>query len=53
VLFIRRIDALETLAEKKVRVTGKAESIRFGPEEQELRWSRFKNEEPAVRFATV
>jgi type I restriction enzyme M protein len=52
-LFIRRLDDLETLAEKKARVTGKAEGLRFGPEQQELRWSRFKNEEPAVIFATV
>ena len=52
-LFIRRLDDLETLAEKKARVTGKAEGLRFGPQEQELRWSRFKNEEPAVMFATV
>lgn len=52
-LFIRRLDDLETLAEKKARVTGKAEGSRFGPEQQDLRWSRFKNEEPGVMFATV
>ena len=52
-LFIRRLDDLETLAEKKARVTGKAKGLRFGPDQQELRWSRFKNEEPGVMFATV
>jgi type I restriction enzyme M protein len=52
-LFVRRLDDLETLAEKKARVTGKAEGLRFGPNQQELRWSRFKNEEPGVMFATV
>jgi len=52
-LFIRRLDDLETLAEKKARVTGKVVGLRFGPDQQELRWSRFKNEEPAVMFATV
>lgn len=52
-LFIRRLDDLEILAEKKARVTGKAEGLRFGSNQQELRWSRFKNEEPAVMFATV
>lgn len=52
-LFIRRLDDLETLAEKKARVTGKAEGLRFEPDQQMLRWSRFKNEEPAVMFACV
>lgn len=52
-LFIRRLDDLETLAERKARVTGQAEGLRFGPEQQQLRWSRFKNTEPAVMFATV
>jgi type I restriction enzyme M protein len=52
-LFIRRLDDLETLAENRARRTGKAEGLRFADEEQGLRWSRFKNEEPAVMFATV
>jgi type I restriction enzyme M protein len=52
-LFIRRLDDLETLSEKKARVTGKPEGLRFGPDQQELRWSRFNNEEPAVTFTTV
>ncbi|QUR69488.1 type I restriction-modification system subunit M [Mycobacterium spongiae] len=52
-LFIRRLDDLETLAERKARTTGKAEGMRFSTDQQDLRWSRFKNEEPAVMFATV
>ena len=52
-LFIRRLDDLEILAEKKARVTGKSEGLRFGPDQQGLRWSQFKNAEPAVMFTTV
>ncbi|CAJ1494387.1 type I restriction-modification system subunit M [[Mycobacterium] burgundiense] len=51
-LFIRRLDDLETLEERKARL-GAAGLLRFGSDQQELRWSRFKNEEPAVMFATV
>ncbi len=46
-LFIRRLDDLNTLAEKKAHRTGKSEGIIFGPDQQGLRWSRFKNDEPA------
>jgi type I restriction enzyme M protein len=52
-LFVRRLDDLEILAEKKARVTGKNEGLRFGPDQQDLRWSHFKNAEPAVMFTTV
>lgn len=52
-LFIRRLDDLEILAEKKARVTGKTEGLRFRPDQQALRWSQFKNAEPAVMFTTV
>jgi type I restriction enzyme M protein len=52
-LFIRRLDDLETLAERKARVSGKPQKLRFGPKQQDLRWSHFKNEEPAAMFATV
>ncbi|WP_193045263.1 type I restriction-modification system subunit M [Mycolicibacterium baixiangningiae] len=51
-LFVRRLDDLETLAERKGRLGGPSD-LRFGSDQQELRWSRFKNEEPAVMFATV
>jgi type I restriction enzyme M protein len=52
VLFIRRLDDLDTLEERKARL-GAAGELRFAADQQELRWSRFKNEEPAVTFATV
>ncbi|MEN4397282.1 MULTISPECIES: type I restriction-modification system subunit M [Mycolicibacterium] len=52
-LFIRRLDDLEMLAEKKARVTGKSEGLRFSADQQGLRWSQFKNAEPAVMFSTV
>ncbi|MGH3438583.1 MAG: type I restriction-modification system subunit M [Sciscionella sp.] len=52
-LFIRRLDDLDTLAEKKARVTGKSEDLLFKPAQQHLRWSRFKNEEAAVMYKTV
>ncbi|MFV9632786.1 type I restriction-modification system subunit M N-terminal domain-containing protein [Mycobacterium neumannii] len=51
-LFIRRLDDLETLEERKARL-GAAGELRFGSDQQELRWARFKNQEPAVMFATV
>lgn len=51
-LFIRRLDDLETLEERKARL-GAVGELRFGSDQQELRWSRFKNEESAVMFATV
>ena len=45
-LFIRRLDDLDTLAEQKARRTGKPEPLRFGPDQQDMRWSVFKNDEP-------
>ena len=52
-LFIRRLDDLNILAEKKAHRTGKSEGVIFGPDQQDLRWSRFKNDEPAVMYKTV
>lgn len=52
-LFIRRLDDLNILAEKKAQRTGKTEGIIFGPDEQSLRWSVFKNDEPGLMFTTV
>jgi type I restriction enzyme M protein len=52
-LFIRRLDDMNTLAEKKERATGKSEPLTFEPDQQDLRWSRFKNDEPAVMYKTV
>jgi MFS superfamily sulfate permease-like transporter len=52
-LFIRRLDDLTILAEKKAQRTGKAEKVIFGPDQQDLRWSVFKNQEPAQMARTV
>ncbi len=52
-LFIRRLDDIETRNENKSRVTGKPEPLRFGPDEQDLRWSVFKNDEPGQMFQVV
>ena len=52
-LFIRRLDDLDTLAEQKARRTGNAESTRFGPDQRDLRWSVFKNDSPEQMFKVV
>ena len=53
-LFLRRLDDLQLLAEKKARVTGgPIEDARFLPGQDHLRWSRFKNLQPAVMHQTV
>jgi type I restriction enzyme M protein len=53
-LFIRRLDDIQTLAEKRARVTGKpAENSVFLPGQSDLRWSHFKNTSPEVMFQIV
>ena len=54
-LFVRRLDDLHTLAEKKARIagTGVIEDPVFLPGEAHLRWSRFRNESPDVMYTTV
>jgi type I restriction enzyme M protein len=53
-LFIRRLDDLQTLAERKANRTGKPiESALFQPGQANLRWSRFKDLEPAVMHQIV
>lgn len=53
-LFIRRLDDIQTLAEKKARVTGvPPENPVFLPGQAELRWSHFKNASPEVMFSIV
>ncbi|ROR92597.1 type I restriction-modification system subunit M [Nocardioides aurantiacus] len=53
-LFIRRLDDLQTLAEKKANRTGQpVEGPLFQPGQDELRWSRFKSREPGVMFKIV
>src|SRR5215212_5360117 len=53
-LFIKRLDDLHTAKEEQANITRK-EIIKpiFNPEQQELRWSRFKNEEAQQMFETV
>lgn len=53
-LFLRRLDDLQTLAEKKARVTGGVvEDAKFLPGQEYLRWSRFKNADPDVMHKIV
>jgi N-6 DNA Methylase/HsdM N-terminal domain len=60
-LFLRRLDDLETLEENKASRLGEPMTRRFYPEGkdaldrpyEQLRWSRFKNEAPAEMFAIV
>lgn len=53
-LFIRRLDDVQTLAEKKARVTGAAvEKPVFLPGQAAMRWGQFKNTSPEVMFSIV
>lgn len=53
-LFIRRLDDLQTLAEKKANRTGQpVESSLFLPGQAALRWSRFKELEPGQMHKVV
>jgi type I restriction enzyme M protein len=53
-LFIKRLDDLEIAKEKKAHTLGKpVENPLFGEDQQELRWSRFKNLEAESMFDLV
>ena len=53
-LFLRRLDELQTIAEKKARITGgPVEDPKFLPGQDHLRWSRFKNLDADVMYKTV
>jgi len=53
-LFLRRLDDLQTLAEQKAQLTGSGVvNPIFLPGQQQLRWSHFKNLEPAVMHHLV
>ena len=53
-LFIRRLDDIQTLAEKKSRVTGAdVENPVFLPGQAHMRWGQFKNASPEVMHNTV
>ncbi|MCB1699542.1 MAG: SAM-dependent DNA methyltransferase [Halioglobus sp.] len=53
-LFIKRLDELHTLREAKAARTGKPiEEPVFAPEQDSIRWSRFKEAAPEKMFETV
>lgn len=53
-LFIRRLDDLQTLAENKARRLGEpVVNPTYLPGQEHLRWSRFKNDDAAVMFKVV
>ena len=53
-LFIKRLDELHTLKENKAARTGKPiEEPIFAPEQDAIRWSRFRETAPEKMFATV
>ena len=53
-LFLRRLDDLQSLAEKKAQLTGSGVvNPIFLPGQQQFRWSHFKNLEPAVMHQLV
>jgi type I restriction enzyme M protein len=53
-LFIRRLDELQRTAERRSQATGlPIKNPTFGPDEQALRWSNFKNKDPDVMMAIV
>jgi type I restriction enzyme M protein len=53
-LFIKRLDELHTLKERKAARTGQAvEEPIFGDDQELLRWSRFKETAPEKMFETV
>nr|WP_297402562.1 type I restriction-modification system subunit M N-terminal domain-containing protein [uncultured Marinobacter sp.] len=53
-LFIKRLDELHTLKERKAQRTGQAiDDPVFPPDQDNLRWSRFKDFAPEDMFNTV
>lgn len=53
-LFLRRLDDLQTLAERKALITGgPIESPMFLPGQQHLRWSKLREESPSEMFTTM
>jgi type I restriction enzyme M protein len=50
-LFIRRLDETQLLEEKKANMIGQPiGNVLFSPNQQELRWSSFKNKDPQTMF---
>ncbi|GHJ11132.1 DNA methyltransferase [Micromonospora humidisoli] len=50
-LFIKRLDEIETRETAKAeRFPNASVTLRFGPDQQELRWSRFRDRDPETMF---
>lgn len=50
-MFAKRLDEIHTAYEKKANLLGAAmEKAIFSPDQQHLRWSRFKDDSPEVMF---
>lgn len=52
-LFIRRLDELQTVKDKMARRGIPDTNPFFGPDQQDLRWQNFKDTEPAKMYETV
>jgi type I restriction enzyme M protein len=52
-LFVRRLDELQTVKDRMARRGIQDTSPFFGPDQQDLRWQRFKDDEPARMYRTV
>ena len=53
-LFIKRLDELHTMRESKANMLGKPiENPIFSPNQQNLRWSHFKNFDPEKLYNTI
>jgi type I restriction enzyme M protein len=53
-LFLRRLDDLQTLKERKAQTTGEPlENPIFLREDEHLRWSRFKNDGPDLMYEVI
>ncbi|MEW2130755.1 class I SAM-dependent DNA methyltransferase [Streptomyces sp. NPDC005435] len=52
-LFIRRLDELQTVKDRMARRGIEDSAPFFGPDQQELRWQNFKDADPARMYRTV
>ncbi len=53
-LFIRRLDETQTLAENRANATGQpVQNPVFGPQQQHLRWNRLKQMDAETLFSTM
>ncbi|MCF2435251.1 type I restriction-modification system subunit M N-terminal domain-containing protein [Streptomyces thinghirensis] len=53
-LFIKRLDEIQTLKDEQVNRTGKPDpDPLFTEDEQELRWQNFKDRDPGVMYGIV